>query len=777
MADSIIVPPSKHNLNGLTNNNDNGPARQPIQIETFNSFPVKKVHKFDILVASHVRPSDFLVSISSPILGPIDKQIDWLAQKNSNNNNNNNYNSNKCQVSFRAPIVGIYTINAEIINQPQFSTQLQAKAYDLSKVFINSSSETCYVNESYEFSVDASEAGEGQLEIAVNEGEIPNQVQVLDNGKCIVNFIPEDILPHVVDIKFNGHNVNGCPFVVEVTQRSQNMATKDNAQQSAPSTTLGDPMLIKEERILVDTPASFSITNIRFGALDKNDILIIDPESQAVDYKLIEDHKLARYQFELLPSVVGDYTVELKGESELSKKLPSNILEQFPFPIKVFDFTKVIVSDVTDGVVGQPIYFFIDASQAGSGNLEIRVSSKTRNVPNYPQSEANAKIRVNFTPTEAVDHSIDVKFNGIPVPGNPFLVKVALYPQARLPVPSQDLLKYVAIDELVSFYVDYIGIKEDRGIPVDGSMERNCQAYVLKPDFVHTKLTNVEFEPADKNDKHARFKINFTPNKIGPHKLFITVNNELLPGSPIISNVYNINEVRVSFAKTMEGESSSLKPIGHVNKPVTFTVDASRAGEGTLALAVVSGISRSPVQTDVQVSDKGHGLYNLTFIPTEFSPHSIDMSFNDRVVPRSPFIVDILDANGKSFSNQQATLPNNENNLNDEIKRGSSHQQMIQNFEAMSLKHQQQSPQTKQKSQAPGRTASTNKKSLAYGLVNATNIIYLELGILDSSKNQVSLIGPNSEKVPFNMAKGSPQPGESKKPYIEYKPKSIGKLS
>lgn len=772
MADSVVAPLSKHNLNGLTNsqnnNNNNSPTRQPIRIQSFNSFLVQKVQKIDILLDSHIKPNDLLVSISNPILGPIDKEIEWLTQAN------NNQNANKCRVSFRAPIVGIYTINAEIIDQPQFNAQFQAKAYDLSKVFINGSSGTCYVNESYEFSVDASEAGEGQLEIAVNEGEIPNQVQVLDNGKCIVNFMPEDILPHVVDIKFNGHNVNGCPFVVEVKQRDQDLSVKDTCQQqqqSMPSTILGEPMLIKEERILVDTPASFSITNIQLDKLDKNDLLIIDPESQNVDYKLTEDSKLARYEFEFLPSVVGDYTVELKNKSELLQKLPSQIVEQFPFPVKVFDFTKVIVSDITDGVVGQPIYFFIDASQAGSGNLEIRVSSKTRNVPNYPQSEANAKIRVNFTPTEAFDHSIDVKFNGIPVPGNPFLVKVALYPQARLPVLSQDLLKYVAIDESITFNVDYIGVKEDKSVSVD---EKSCRVYMLKPDFIYTKLSNIEFKPADKNDKQAKFKINFKPNKIGPYKLFISVNNELLPGSPIVSNVYNINEVRVSFEETRNDESSSsVKPIGHVNKPVTFTVDASRAGEGTLALAVVSGISRSPVQTDVQVSDKGHGLYNLTFVPTEFSPHSIDMSFNDRVVPGSPFIVDVLDANGKSYSEQQVNLTSSKNKSIDENNK--SHQeQMVQNFEAMSLKNHQ-SPQIKQELPMSKQIASTNKKSLAYGLVNATNVVYLESGVLDSSKNQVNLSGPNNEKVPFNIAKGSPQPGEPKKPYIQYKPKSIGK--
>lgn len=59
----------------------------------------------------------------------------------------------------------------------------------------------------------------------------------------------------------------------------------------------------------------------------------------------------------------------------------------------------------------------VDASQAGAGNLEIIVSVNGRNVPNYVQSEGHARFRVNFKPKEAAVHTLSVKFNGEPVPG------------------------------------------------------------------------------------------------------------------------------------------------------------------------------------------------------------------------------------------------------------------------------------------------------------------------------------------------------------------------
>ena len=57
--------------------------------------------------------------------------------------------------------------------------------------------------------VDASQAGEGQLEISINDGEVPNHVQVLGGGKCLVSFTPEVAKVHTIEIKFDGETVPG----------------------------------------------------------------------------------------------------------------------------------------------------------------------------------------------------------------------------------------------------------------------------------------------------------------------------------------------------------------------------------------------------------------------------------------------------------------------------------------------------------------------------------------------------------------------------------------
>lgn len=76
--------------------------------------------------------------------------------------------------------------------------------------------------------VDASAAGEGQLEISINEGEVPNHVQVVGGGRCLVSFTPEQAKSHYIDIKFNGETVNGCPFVCAVADTSRVLLNLSN---------------------------------------------------------------------------------------------------------------------------------------------------------------------------------------------------------------------------------------------------------------------------------------------------------------------------------------------------------------------------------------------------------------------------------------------------------------------------------------------------------------------------------------------------------------------
>ena len=59
--------------------------------------------------------------------------------------------------------------------------------------------------------VDASQAGAGNLEIVISVGgkNVPNFVQAEGNAKFKVSFTPQEALPHTVRVRFNSHIVPG----------------------------------------------------------------------------------------------------------------------------------------------------------------------------------------------------------------------------------------------------------------------------------------------------------------------------------------------------------------------------------------------------------------------------------------------------------------------------------------------------------------------------------------------------------------------------------------
>ena len=57
------------------------------------------------------------------------------------------------------------------------------------------------------FLVEATNAGPGNLEVIVNNGKVPSTPKSLGPSLYAITFVPVDHELHVVEIKFNGRNV------------------------------------------------------------------------------------------------------------------------------------------------------------------------------------------------------------------------------------------------------------------------------------------------------------------------------------------------------------------------------------------------------------------------------------------------------------------------------------------------------------------------------------------------------------------------------------------
>lgn len=92
------------------------------------------------------------------------------------------------------------------------------------------------------FSVETNNAGPGNLEVTVNNGQVPTSAQAQGNHVYAISFTPKEAKPHVVELKFNGENVPGSPFSCEVVDVSR-------------VTVAGAGL----EKVPVDHPATFTV--------------------------------------------------------------------------------------------------------------------------------------------------------------------------------------------------------------------------------------------------------------------------------------------------------------------------------------------------------------------------------------------------------------------------------------------------------------------------------------------------------------------------------------
>lgn len=87
------------------------------------------------------------------------------------------------------------------------------RAYDPAKIAVGNIPNGV-VDKPVHFVVDASEAGVGNLEVAVNEGRIPSMAHALGQHRYDISFVPRENIDHTISVRFNNEPVPGTIFLL-----------------------------------------------------------------------------------------------------------------------------------------------------------------------------------------------------------------------------------------------------------------------------------------------------------------------------------------------------------------------------------------------------------------------------------------------------------------------------------------------------------------------------------------------------------------------------------
>ncbi|XP_064297636.1 filamin-C [Phalacrocorax carbo] len=454
-------------------------------------------------------------------------------------------------------------------------------------------------------------------------------------GVYSVRFVPQEMGPHTVSVKYRGQHVPGSPFQFTVGPLGEGGAHKVRA---------GGTGL---QRGVAGVPAEFSIWTREAGAGGLS-IAVEGPSKAEIAF---EDRKDGSCGVSYLVQEPGDYEVSIKFNEE---HIPDS-----PFVVPVAshsdDARRLTVTSLQETVtVNQPASLAVQLNGA-RGVIDAKVHTPAGVVEECYVSELDGdKYAIGFLPRENGVHSIDLRFNGRHVPGSPFNIRVGEQSQAGDP-------------GLVTAY----------GPGLEGGLTGVCSEFLVKTANAGAGALAVTIDGPSKVKLDCvecaeGHRVTYTPMAPGNYLIAIKYGGpHHIVGSPFkakvtgprLSGGHSLHETSTVMVETMtRGGASSRGPpafgglpkfssdagkvvargpglatafLGQKNH---FTVDCSKAGTNMLMVGVHG--PKTPCE-EVYVKHVGNRIYNVTYTVKEKGEYVLILRWGEDSVPGSPFRVTV----------------------------------------------------------------------------------------------------------------------------------------
>ncbi|XP_076447622.1 filamin-A-like isoform X2 [Babylonia areolata] len=455
-----------------------------------------------------------------------------------------------------------------------------------------------------EFTVDTTAAGKAPLSITAMDADYkPIEVQVKDNkdGTYSCRYMPTRPVRHVISVNFGGVAVPNSPFRVNAVEPS-------------------DPTKVKvhgpgvKDGIKTMSPTNFTVDCKQAGAGDVA-IGLTDPRGMDVPIDTINNGD-GTFTVEYEPKHPGTYIVMVYFADQ---EVP-----QSPMKVKVepnIDVSSIRVDGLDSRVFMEaPSEFVVDASALdpkGKGEVQaIMTTPSGRKLQMIVDNKKDGTYPVLYTPTEEGPHTLDVTYEGIPIPGSPFNVNA---------VPGNDANRVRAYGpgleggftkEPAVFTVDMKGAgKGNLGLGIEGPVEAK-----VKCD----------------DNRDGTCRVEYMPTKPGFYDVAISFGDKPIRDSPFrvkISNPVDASKVKCY------GPGLDSKEV-KANAPAVFTVDARDAGDAPLEVTYTD--PQTGAKQEAQIVPVEEGVYQATYVPPAEGKCKVDVKYGGKPVPNSPFNMRVL---------------------------------------------------------------------------------------------------------------------------------------
>ncbi|XP_041349933.1 filamin-A-like isoform X2 [Gigantopelta aegis] len=494
----------------------------------------------------------------------------------------------------------------DIPNSPYMAQIRPAEQFDASKVIakgpgLQNSGVT--VGQKADFHVDTRSAGKAVLSVKCFDVDYkPVDILMKDNknGTFDCHYTPKRNVKHTVVISYGGVAVPNSPYRIFVSEPTN----PAKVQVYGPGV---------EKGVKTGKSTYFKVDCKEAGPGDVA-IALTDGNGRDVPVK-VTDKGDGTFTVDYEPKTPGTHTVMVYLAG---KEIPKS-------PIKVNVESSIDVSKVK--VVGlEPkmpmgVEKKVDIISSGLPKAEARVmitspSGQTRSVPT--QEIANG-YTANVAFLEPGPHMVSVQYAGVEVPKSPFKVEsVKMPPKVKAYGPG---LKLGAPEKPCCFTID---TREETspgqlGVTVEGPTESRIEC-------------------SDNGD--GTCGVAYFPQKEGTYQVNVTYGGQHIPQSPFTAEIVKGAGLDVSG---VTASGPGLSPDGvFIESPTEFIVDAksvSPVGEGNVKATITNPKGQ---KMECPVCNNADGTYTVQYVPYEQGPMTVDVSYEDAVIPQSPFSVQAI---------------------------------------------------------------------------------------------------------------------------------------
>ncbi|XP_077402560.1 filamin-A isoform X3 [Vanacampus margaritifer] len=438
-----------------------------------------------------------------------------------------------------------------------------------------------------EFTIDAKDAGEGLLAVQITDPEgKPKKANIRDNhdGTYLVSYVPDMTGRYTILIKYGGDEIPYSPYRIRALPTGD--ASKCTVTVSIGGHGLGagvGPTIQIGEQTVITVDA-------KAAGKGKVTCTVCTPEGAELDVDVVENEDGT---FDIF------YTAPQPGEYVICVRFGGEHIPNSPFQVTATD--RPLGMNGLDVTGLRPFDLVIPFTiQKGEITGEVRMPSGKVAKPDITDNK-DGTVTVKYAPVEAGLHEMDIKYDGIHIPGSPLQFFVDYMNSGNVSAYGPGLI-HGTVNKPAVFTVN----TKDAG-------EGGLSLAIEGP-------SKADISCVDNQD--GTCSVSYLPVLPGDYSILVKYNDKHIPGSPFSAKITGDDSMRMSHLK--------------VGSAADIPLDI---GDFDLSQLTASLTTPSGREEPCLLKMLRNGHVGISFVPKEIGEHLVNIKKNGRHIPSSPISV------------------------------------------------------------------------------------------------------------------------------------------